>query len=361
MNNKCYNLGDFPVNDFKKNLVQWFIKEQRDLPWRNISNPYYTWISEIMLQQTRVETVKDYYRNFIQKFPTINDLANAPEQEVLKSWEGLGYYSRARNLHTAVKEVAENYGGVVPNNKEELSKLKGVGPYTTGAILSIAYSIPEPAVDGNVMRVLSRILLIEDDIAKASSRKIFESAVSQLIDEDDPSSFNQGLMELGATICTPTSPSCLLCPVNEECRAFDLGRQLELPIKTKSGKVKKEIRLVGVLQNEKGEYLIRQRSEKGLLASLWEFPHIEITTKESEQHLEEFTQHLNEVAIPCELKEYVESMNHKFSHLEWELYVWSGRGTSITLPDNYKWVDKLALLSHPFPVTHQKIAQNHVK
>src|SRR5690606_31271861 len=156
---------------------------------------------------------------FIDKYPDLYSLANAPEEEVLKVWEGLGYYSRARNLHTAVREVVENYDGKVPDTKDELGKLKGVGPYTQGAILSIAFNQPEPAVDGNVMRVFSRLLLINDDIARARTKKYFEQIVAEVISKEDPSSFNQAIMDFGATICTPKSPACLICPVQEHCRA----------------------------------------------------------------------------------------------------------------------------------------------
>ncbi|WP_081988524.1 A/G-specific adenine glycosylase, partial [Halobacillus sp. BBL2006] len=217
-------------------MIDWFQKEQRILPWRENQDPYRVWVSEIMLQQTRVDTVIPYFNNFLTKFPTLEALADADEQEVLKAWEGLGYYSRARNLQNAVREVVEEYGGVVPNDPDEVGKLKGVGPYTKGAILSIAYDTPEPAVDGNVMRVLSRILHVEEDIAKQSTRKLFEELVRELISIEDPSSFNQGLMELGALICTPKTPSCMLCPIQEQCRAFEEGIETELPIKSSKKK-----------------------------------------------------------------------------------------------------------------------------
>lgn len=173
--------------EFQNDLLNWFKEEQRDLPWRKDQDPYKVWVSEIMLQQTRVDTVIPYFNRFIEKFPTIEALADADEESVLKAWEGLGYYSRVRNLQAAVREVKENYNSKVPNTPEEIKSLKGVGPYTAGAILSIAYGVPEPAVDGNVMRVFSRILTIWDDIAKASSRKVFEQAVRELISHDNPS------------------------------------------------------------------------------------------------------------------------------------------------------------------------------
>ena len=184
-------------------LISWYNDEKRDLPWRQTSNPYYIWVSEVMLQQTRVDTVIPYYNRFITKYPTMNSLATADEDELLKMWEGLGYYSRARNLQAGVREVVEKYDSKVPENRKEISTLKGVGPYTAGAVLSIAFGIPEHAVDGNVMRVLSRLLLIEEDITIPRTKRIFEEVIMELIDHQDPSSFNQGLMELGATICTP--------------------------------------------------------------------------------------------------------------------------------------------------------------
>ena len=215
-------LDDFDIYGFQNDLITWFEREQRDLPWRKDQDPYKVWVSEIMLQQTKVDTVIPYFNSFIKQFPNIQSLAEAEEDRVLKAWEGLGYYSRARNLQSAVREVHESYGGIVPNTPKEISTLKGVGPYTTGAILSIAYGVPEPAVDGNVMRVLSRILLIKEDIAKPKTRKVFEEVIRDLISKENPSFFNQGLMELGAMVCTPTSPSCLLCPVREHCR--EIGR-----------------------------------------------------------------------------------------------------------------------------------------
>ena len=211
------------TQQFRQSLVEWFNNEQRDLPWRHTKEPYKIWVSEVMLQQTRVDTVIPYYNRFMEKYPTAESLAYAPQEELLKMWEGLGYYSRARNLQAGVKEVVETYGSVVPNNRTDISKLKGVGPYTAGAILSIAYGKPEHAVDGNVMRVLSRVLNIDADIALPKTKKIFEDAVMMLIDPNNTSAFNQGLMELGALICTPTSPKCLLCPVRDYCTAFHEG------------------------------------------------------------------------------------------------------------------------------------------
>ncbi|PGL70426.1 A/G-specific adenine glycosylase [Bacillus sp. AFS055030] len=348
----------FPKNDFKNNLVDWFLAEQRDLPWRKNKDPYRVWVSEIMLQQTRVDTVIPFYNKFMQNFPTIADLANAEEEKVLKAWEGLGYYSRARNLQSAVREVHVEYAGKVPDTPELISKLKGVGPYTAGAILSIAYGKPEPAVDGNVMRVLSRILTIWEDIGIPKNRKIFEQAVRALISYEDPSAFNQGLMELGALICTPTNPACLLCPVREQCKAFETGVVNELPIKSKK-KAPKPINLaVGVIKNRNNQYLIQQRPSSGLLANMWEFPTAELqsTILSKTDTLRFFLN--QELQLEVEELSYQFNIEHVFSHLVWKMDVYIGNAVNEgSLSSNQKWVTLDECKELPFPVVHQKIYQ----
>ncbi|HSI66248.1 MAG TPA: A/G-specific adenine glycosylase [Planococcus sp. (in: firmicutes)] len=340
---------------FQKDLISWFSEEKRDLPWRRTSDPYQIWISEIMLQQTRVDTVIPYYKRFVQKFPTIEDLANADEEILLKQWEGLGYYSRARNLQAGVKEVAERYDGKVPDNRKEISSLKGVGPYTAGAILSIAYGVPEHAVDGNVMRVLSRILLIEEDIAKPKSRKIFEEAVTELISHEDPSSFNQGLMELGALICTPTSPKCLLCPVREHCAAFHEGKQQLLPIKTKAKKSKSLQYAMLVVKNG-NSILVEKRPATGLLANMWQFPLIEAENGILLADIEErFSISLNGVVTGVEK---ITSFKHVFSHLTWNVEGFIAEGEILKTADHMKWVsaEELEVLPVAGPVQKMKEA-----
>ncbi|MCM3711348.1 A/G-specific adenine glycosylase [Sporosarcina luteola] len=299
-------------SEFRKALITWYLEEKRDLPWRRTSNPYHIWVSEVMLQQTRVETVIPYYERFIGKFPTLADLAAAKEEDVLKMWEGLGYYSRARNLQSGVQEVVEEYGSRIPENRKDISKLKGVGPYTAGAVLSIAFGVPEHAVDGNVMRVLSRILLIEEDIAIPKTRKIFEEVVMALIDKEDPSSFNQGLMELGATICTPR-PKCLLCPVRDFCTAFHEGKQEELPVKSKKVKMKTVPVLSIAIRSIDGKWLMRQRPSKGLLANMWEFPMVENTSGAIEEIVKA------ELGLDVRSITPLTDFRHVFSHLTWEV------------------------------------------
>lgn len=354
--NSLETLESIDKDGFSHDLINWFQKEQRDLPWRKDKDPYKIWVSEIMLQQTKVDTVIPYFHRFIDQFPTIEALAGAEEERVLKAWEGLGYYSRARNLHAAVKEVQEAYNGQVPSNPKEISSLKGVGPYTAGAILSIAYGIPEPAVDGNVMRVFSRILLIQEDIAKVSTRKIFEEAVRQLISKENPSFFNQALMELGAIICTPTSPSCLLCPVRDHCAAFQEGMQNVLPVKTKNKKQRAVHIAAVVLRDKNNRTLIHKRPEKGLLANLWEFPNTEIRLPyktEKTQLKEELS---SEYGAEVELGEIIGQMEHVFSHLTWNINVYEGKLHSLQKErDDLKIVTPEEIEIYPFPVSHQKM------
>ncbi|WP_412766339.1 A/G-specific adenine glycosylase [Sutcliffiella cohnii] len=348
-------LQTFSTVDFQNDLIEWFSKEQRDLPWRKDQDPYKVWVSEIMLQQTKVDTVIPYFNSFIEQFPNIESLANAEEERVLKAWEGLGYYSRARNLQAAVREVHEVYRGVVPNNVKDISSLKGVGPYTTGAILSIAYGIPEPAVDGNVMRVLSRILLIREDIAKPKTRKIFEEVIREIISKENPSFFNQGLMELGAIVCTPTSPSCLLCPVREHCRAFHEGEQNELPVKTKKKSTKQVNLIAGVFFDSKGNVLVQQRPESGLLAKLWEFPTVErvVEIETPKQQLQRFM--LEENGINVEVEDYICDIQHVFSHLVWNINVYVGKVNGSFESSTLKAVSREEQELLPFPVSHQNI------
>lgn len=264
---------------FSSELLNWYDVNKRDLPWRRSRDPYHIWVSEIMLQQTRVDTVIPYFHRFIERFPTIEALADAPEDDVLKCWEGLGYYSRARNLQSAARQITEQYGGVMPSGKEEVAGLKGVGPYTAGAIRSIAFNIPAAAVDGNVMRVLSRYFLIEDDIMKIKTRTRMEELVLTLVPEGRASDFTQALMELGALICTPKSPKCLVCPAMEHCAGRLEGKEESLPVKTKAKPPRPEHRLSAIVEGtgvHEGKILIRKRPAAGLLAGMWELPHIEV-------------------------------------------------------------------------------------
>ncbi len=355
------------IDGFRSDLIGWFEEEQRNLPWRADRDPYKVWVSEIMLQQTKVDTVIPYFNRFMEWFPTLTDFAEAEEEKILKAWEGLGYYSRVRNLQSAVREVKEQYGGIVPDSPKEILSLKGVGPYTAGAILSIAYGLPEPAVDGNVMRVLSRVLLIKDDIAKPKTRLIFEEAVRKLISHDNPSAFNQGMMELGALICTPGNPSCLLCPVREHCEAFKQGVQNELPVKIKVKKVKKLRLLSCVILNEEGRILVVKRPSKGLLAGLWEFPTFISEGEEAiktEAYEEWFASHFG---AEVELEpEKLGEVRHLFSHLVWDIDAYAAVIKDVITDEvleanRMKWVTEKDMEDMAFPVPHQKVFQSFIE
>ncbi|MDF2960406.1 MAG: A/G-specific adenine glycosylase [Paenibacillus sp.] len=367
-------------NYFSSHLLNWYRRHRRDLPWRRSSNPYYIWISEVMLQQTRVDTVIPYFHRFIERFPTMEALADAPEEDVLKLWEGLGYYSRARNLQGAIREVQERYGGTVPDTKEEISTLKGVGPYTAGAILSIAYNKPEPAVDGNVMRVLSRYFLIEEDIMKPSTRGIMEKLAKELIPEGAAGDFNQALMELGAMVCTPRSPHCLTCPVMEHCSARDAGMEEELPVKKKAKPPRPEYRVAAIIEGSgvnAGKVLIRQRPQEGLLARMWELPHIEVPLSYTagEPSVQEavpasmtlLTDQLAEETIGVRPGRWFMRAEHTFSHIHWDMQVVVcslepsvlPAGSGMLMPSHYQWVDSTMMGQFAFPNVFLKLLNRY--
>lgn len=349
---------------FSKNLLDWYQTHKRDLPWRRSKNPYYIWISEVMLQQTRVDTVIPYFHRFIDQFPTVEALATAPEENVLKAWEGLGYYSRARNLQTAVREVHERYDGIVPQNKEEISSLKGVGPYTSGAILSIAYNKPEPAVDGNVMRVLSRYFLIEEDIMKPATRTKMEKLARELILEGTASDFNQALMELGAMVCTPRSPHCLTCPVMAHCSAREAGMEEALPIKKKAKPPRPELRAVALIEGtgeNEGKWLIRQRPQEGLLARMWELPHVAWKSEgwnSDEDNRSELRQAIvDQEQISIQPTDWFMDTEHIFSHIVWKMKIYRAKLSNANrsshggewIPFHYRWVGPEELDQYAFP------------
>ena len=349
-------LQKFEMRLFRTALIDWYNQNKRDLPWRKTKDPYAIWVSEVMLQQTKVETVIDYYNKFMRNYPTIFHLAEAEEQEVLKDWEGLGYYSRARNLHNAVKEVVETYDGVVPNDAKKLAELKGIGPYTKGAIMSIAFNEPEPAVDGNVMRVLARILLIDDNILDQKTRRRFEVIVRELISKENPSAFNQGLMELGALICIPRSPRCEQCPVKAYCRAYKNGMERVLPIRKTKTKQKTKKYVSVCLYDEEGKVAIEQRGSEGLLANMWQLPMIEKDAVKKRPLVEIFQEKYDlEITITKKLG----NVKHVFSHLIWEIVVHEAKVEGI-MSDPFNgllFVHKTELEQFPIATAHQKVVQ----
>ena len=254
-------------------LLSWYDRCARILPWRGFHDAYRTWVSESMLQQTRVETVLSYYPRFLERFPTLSALAESDEADVLKAWEGLGYYSRARNLWKGAKQVMEQYGGVLPREPEKLRNICGIGPYSAGAIASIAYDIPVPAVDGNVIRVISRLYGVRSDVLENKTRHHIEALASALVPAERPGDHNQAVMDLGATVCIPGTPNCHLCPISAFCDAFMTGDAADLPVLPKSKPPKVVIWNV-ILIRSSGRVLMRMRSER-LLQGLWCFPMIE--------------------------------------------------------------------------------------
>lgn len=250
---------------FAADLLDWYEAHRRRLPWRETSDPYRIWVAEVMLQQTRTEKVKAYYERFLEAFPTVKDLARAPLDRVLKMWEGLGYYARARNLRRAAELIVKRHGAQIPDNRAELLELPGIGSYTAGAILSIAYNREEPVLDGNVRRVLSRVLLVEEDPRRAEGK--LQRAMKALIPSGRARGFNQAMMELGATVCLPRSPRCDACPVGAFCRARRHGRQDELPLKPQTATRPHQEAAVGLIWKD-DKLLISRRPEQGLLGGL---------------------------------------------------------------------------------------------
>lgn len=295
-------------------LVEWFRKNKRELPWRKHMNAYRVWISEIMLQQTRVEAVKPYYERFLQELPDVQSLAEVSEEKLLKLWEGLGYYNRARNLQRAAQQIMVDFKGEFPTTFEEIRSLSGIGSYTAGAISSFVYHLPKPAVDGNVLRVVTRLLADDSDITKASTKTKMEQLVEEIIPKECPGDFNQSLIELGAIICTPGGvPKCEQCPISELCLAHQEGRELAFPLKKKKKERRVEKRTVLLIRdNEK--MMIRKRPDKGLLAGLYEFPNIEGHLKQKE--VIEYAKTLG--VSPVKVKK-LESGKHVFSHVEWHM------------------------------------------
>lgn len=261
--------------NFHNLLISWYLENKRDLPWRNTTNPYFIWLSEIILQQTRVAQGMPYFLSFTTTFPTVFDLANANEEQVLKLWQGLGYYSRARNLHQTAQHIAHDLQGVFPNNYSELLKLKGVGQYTAAAIASFCYNEPVPVVDGNVFRVLSRYFDIETDITLATAKKEFVALAFELMPKDNPALFNQAIMEFGAIQCVPKSPDCSICVFNLSCAALQKKKVNQLPVKAKKLKIKNRFFNYIVVSDAHENTIIQKRTSKGIWHNLYEFPLIE--------------------------------------------------------------------------------------
>ncbi|MGN0293479.1 MAG: A/G-specific adenine glycosylase [Lachnospiraceae bacterium] len=306
--------GEERLKQLVKPLLRWFDRNKRDLPWRKEPTPYHVWLSEIMLQQTRVEAVIPYYNRFLECLPDIPALAQVEEEELMKLWQGLGYYNRARNLKAAAEQAVKQYGGNLPADYGKLLKLPGIGSYTAGAIASIAFGIARPAVDGNVLRVTARILASEEDIGQAKTKKKMEELLMSIIPEERPGDFNQALMELGAMVCIPNGePRCDECPASGICLAYRSGKTDCIPYKEPKKPRRIEERTV-LLIHWKNGYALQKRPSTGLLANLYEFPNVEGTLNG-----EQLAQYLIEAGENTFSAEPLPPSRHIFTHVEWRM------------------------------------------
>ena len=368
------------ILSFRQKLLTWYDANKRDLPWRRSKNPYHIWVSEIMLQQTRVDTVIPYYERFLDWFPTVESLADAPEERLLKAWEGLGYYSRVRNMQKAAQQIMNEFEGKFPSTYEGISSLKGIGPYTAGAISSIAFNIPQPAVDGNVMRVLARLFEVNHDIGNPSNRKIFQAMIEVLIDPDRPGDFNQALMDLGSDIEAPVNPRPEESPVKEFSAAYQHGTMDRYPIKSPKKKPIPIYLKALVVQNNQGQFLLEKNESENLLAGFWHFPLIEVDEfSDQNQDLDLFSQVAEPILqlgpSPQESFEQdydlevdwqdlrFEEVKHIFSHRKWHIQIIAGR---VTETQEYAdrevlWLSPEEFSNYPLAKPQQKIWQAYLK
>lgn len=333
---------------FSKSLIQWYLQNKRDLPWRNDTNPYTIWLSEIMLQQTRVAQGLPYFLRFNQAFPTVFDLANAHEEDVLKLWQGLGYYSRARNLHKTAKQIAFEFNGEFPKSYSELLKLKGIGEYTAAAIASFAYNENVPVVDGNVYRVLSRYFDVETDIASAGAKKEFTQLAAALMPIGKADIFNQAIMEFGALQCVPKNPDCDICIFNDSCLALQKKKVAQLPVKSKKLKVTNRYFNYLVFIDDIGNTHINKRTQKGIWHNLYEFPLLETISPEADETIIALIQ--NQAFVENEIQEIniynEEVIKHKLSHQHLHIKFWKIK-VSGSLLDG---IDFASASKFPFPI-----------
>jgi len=322
-------------------LLRWYTGHSRDLPWRHTRDPYFIWVSEIMLQQTQVETVIPYYLRFLARFPSVKALAEARTDEVLKIWENLGYYSRARNLHAAAKEIAHRWQGRLPQNRKDLLTLPGIGEYTADAILSIAFSQPLAAIDGNVSRVISRLFALRRPLGSAESREQVRKRANHLLSQKHPGRFNQAIMDLGAAVCTPRTPACLSCPLKGLCSTERLELQEKLPVSRKRPARSHKHMTAAVILDRKKRVLVLQRPASGLLGGLWKFPGGEKgETEAAEEALHRTVR--EELGLHVRVVKTLASLSHAYTHFRVTFHVYRCtlvRGRVKSLEGlHWKWV-----------------------
>jgi A/G-specific adenine glycosylase len=334
-------------------LLKWYKENKRDLPWRKTKDPYAVWVSEIMLQQTQVATVIPYYQKFLKSFPTIRHLAKADLSRVLKVWEGLGYYSRARNLHRASRLISNHFHGRVPDQPKDLLALPGIGRYTAGAILSIAFNKAAPILDGNVKRVISRLVAVSDSPARGKTEARLWHFSESLLPKGHAGSFNQGLMDLGAMICTPKEPRCPKCPLRDLCKGKASGDPERFPAKALRKKIP-HIEAVSAVIQQEGRVLLQQRPPEGLLGGLWEFPNWPIEEKNDSQEVLRLKVK-SEIGLRVKPRELIGSFRQTFSHFKLTLQVFHCRPFNRKV--RAKWVPIQKLHAFPMSRIHRRIAE----
>lgn len=344
------------VIEFQKKVLNYFDEHKRLLPWRENQDPYRIWVSEVMLQQTQVVKVLKYYENFLTKFPDIFHLANADLQDVLKSWEKMGYYARARNLHQAAQKVVGEWNGQIPDNYHDFRKLHGVGDYIAAAVMSIAFNQPYPVVDGNVKRVLARLFLISEPVNLPTSKKKFQETADALLAREHPGTYNQAIMELGATVCKPQNPKCNECPVNEFCQAFESGQQAEFPVTLQAKPVPEYHLVVGIVK-KKEHLLLTRRPLNGLLGGMWEFPDGEIQSGE-ELNFACKRVVMEKTNLQVRIDEHLIRIRHAYTHFKiiMEIFYCSYLSGTIKLdgPIDYRWVFPEEVEQYPITGANHK-------
>jgi A/G-specific adenine glycosylase len=347
----------FPQASFRQALFGWFAAHKRDLPWRTTRDPYLIWVSEVMLQQTQVVTVIPYFLRFVERYPDIRALSDAPLEDVLKSWERLGYYARARNLHRAARTIAGEMGGKIPGDYSFFRSLPGVGDYIASAVTSIAYGEPYAVVDGNVRRVLSRVFLVDAPANVSSSARVFKELAEELLDRSNPGDFNQAIMELGAMVCTPGKPACDRCPVSACCRAFAARLQTSYPVRAPRRKPPQHHIAVGVIRKD-GRILITRRKESGLLGGLWEFPGGKVEKGEAPEDACK-REIAEEVSLSVAVTGFITRVDHAYSHFRVAVDVFDCeyRAGEIKLsgPTDFRWILVDETDEYPFPAVNHKI------
>ncbi len=351
--------------NFSEYIISWYLENKRDLPWRNTKNPYKIWLSEIILQQTQVKQGLPYYLKFINTYPTVFNLAEAHEDDVMKMWQGLGYYSRARNLHTTAKYIANDCAGLFPKTYKDLLKLKGVGEYTAAAIASFAYDEPVAVVDGNVNRVLSRYYGIDSPINSTEGAKIFKAKAKAVLNKANPSQHNQAIMEFGALLCKPKSPDCMFCGLNPTCVAFQQNKIKNLPVKNKTLKRKKRYFNYLVFKSQTGEMIITQRLKKDIWQKLFEFPLVNTTEKFTKNHVvnHELFNCLNiDETITLE-KINTKTYKHVLTHQDIFADFWlidCPNTFEKDLPENFYVVNSKSIRKFAVPILIDKFLKNHI-